>query len=93
MTDEAWFDDLEEYNDDPDPTYFVETRSFCGMTLPHGERETYQEAERVALNRIAYLEKLGAEVTKLGEGEWEILEPDNCAMVPDWAGVMVIRRR
>ena len=71
--------------------YQVETRAFCGMTLPHGEYEDLAAAKQRVEQRVDYLAKLGCEVLQLDDSRWEVLEPEYASMVPDYCGVLAIR--
>ena len=70
--------------------YVVKFAAHSGISFDHGEFDTRAEAlEKVKqLNKRA--RKTGHEVVKLAKGEWEHCEPDDCAMVPDTAGILFI---
>ena len=69
----------------------VYTQAYCGMTLPHGEYDSEADARERVQRRIAFAEKFGAEVIQLDPQTWEICEPDDCMLVPDWCGVLHMR--
>lgn len=70
--------------------YHVYTVGYCGMRLPHGEYDDLEDANLRAKQRILHVEKLGCLVTPLEPMEWEIGEPEDCAMVPDFCGYLKI---
>lgn len=73
--------------------YTVDTFAYCGMRLPHGEFDTYQEARDRVKARIKWLkDRMGCEVNKLSTNEWEICEPETCFLVPDYCGYLKIQR-
>lgn len=73
-------------------TYRVTTYGYCGMSIPHGDGYTYQEARERVKRRIAYLAKEGVTVERLSPNRFEALEPEDCMMVPDYCGIIEIER-
>jgi hypothetical protein len=86
-------DDFElDWLDEPLPTYVVKTFAYCGMEIPHDEFETYEEALEYVNRRIDMLYEMhGAQTHKLEDNRWEVGEPENCNMVPDFCGTLVIK--
>lgn len=90
-------DDLEFYDDvDPEPepefAYIVKHIAYCGMSHIVDEFETREEALARAKKRVAWCEAHGLPVDVITEDEeWEIREPEDCLMVPDQCGLLVIR--
>ena len=69
--------------------YYVYTESYCGMTLNHGEFESYDDAQERAKKRREWAEAQDAPVSILRpHSRWEIEEPIGCGMVPDFCGVL-----
>jgi len=68
----------------------VTTYAYCGMTLPHGEYESIEDARSRAAQRIRYLRSEDFPVVKIGPLEWEVEEPEDCMMVPDCCGTLCI---
>ena len=69
-------------------------RSYSGMTTRIDEG-TYREMQERALRRLARHRNpdsdFHTEVISLTPGkEWEVCEPENCCMIPDWCGVLGI---
>lgn len=84
---------VQEDEEEPDEviTYKVKTYSYCGMVFEHGEFDDLEAAvERVNI-RIDYVKKLGCDVVEQAPDRWEICEPENCHMVPDFCGTLVIK--
>lgn len=73
-------------------TFIVETRSFCGMTLPHGEFDTVHAARHRVAQRLRFLRDEGFLVTTLDDDTWEVLEPDHALGISDYCGLIVIKR-
>lgn len=70
--------------------YKVTFHAYSGLSgFPH-EFETREDARDFAARRIASFRKR-TKVTTLKAGlEWESLEPEDAAMVPDYAGTLVL---
>lgn len=67
--------------------------AYCGMPGIPEEFDTYAEARSYAAEQIREYRRDFA-VTTLERGrQWEILEPEDCAMVPDECGVLCIKTR
>ena len=80
-----------DWLDEPPPTYVVKTYAYCGMVFEHGEFEDYDDALKRVESRIEWLKTLGSETEKIGADRWEVGEPENCNMVPDFCGTLVIK--
>lgn len=79
-------DQLEENR--PEAQFSLDFRAYCGMSSIHetGDKDDMrqQAAELIRRRRNA-----GYAVQILERGsEWEVLEPENCAMVPDECGII-----
>lgn len=91
--------DIEPYDaetledDEPDPvaTYEVTTFAYCGMTIPHGVYDEYDEALARVTRRIEMLKEKGCDVHQISPHSWEVGEPENCNMVPDFCGTLSIQ--
>lgn len=70
--------------------HHVNHHAYCGMLVPLGEYETLAEARQRAAKRLRWARNEGCPITKLGYHEWDVGEPDDCLMVPDFCGVLVI---
>lgn len=68
--------------------YYVQTDAYCGMTFRHGEYDDEQDARDRVARRLRTIRKWGGSFTVLGAGMWEIHEPEDCMMVPDWTGIL-----
>ncbi len=70
----------------------VVLHAYCGMRQTLAECETYADA-RAEVARILRAARNDAQpVSTIGRGVmWELEEPDDCAMVPDNAGTLLIR--
>lgn len=91
-------DEFDDQFDEPEVAtfYVVTTAAFCGMSWPHGEFEDLQEAIDRVNARVKWAESQGCEVTDLGPDRngfphYEIGEPENCGLIPDYCGVLGIR--
>ncbi len=74
-------------------TYSVATQAYCGMTIPHGDGFTYQEAKERAKRRMEWFEKrIGGAISRLSPNTWELEEPEDAMMVPDACGILEIRK-
>lgn len=80
---------VEEEPEEPDPTYRVSFYAFCGMPIPHAEGMTREEARDHCAEYLRRYRRKGRTVTTLNRGRrWEILEPEDCMMIPDDAGTL-----
>lgn len=69
----------------------VYTAAYCGMRLPHGDYDTLREARDRVAKRLSYLHyKMDCPIARLEPNVWEICEPENCMMVPDFCGILRI---
>jgi len=73
--------------------YSLVMSSYCGMSRTIGNADTDgTDARRAAAALIRRRRRQGFPVTTLERGrEWEVLEPADCAMVPDACGQLYIR--
>lgn len=69
----------------------VETHAYCGMLLPHGQFGDLAEARQRVAQRLRWLRRQGCPITKLNSAEWEVSEPEDCFLIPDYVGVLCIR--
>lgn len=66
--------------------------AYCGMRQTIAECEDYADARREAAAAIREARASGQHVdTLVRHQEWELCEPDDCALVPDNAGTLAIR--
>ena len=72
--------------------YRVQFYSYCGMPgLPHEFRDR-EDARSKAAAVLRARRRAGYQTITLTKGgEWEVLEPDNCLLVPDDCGQLVLR--
>lgn len=64
-------------------------QAYCGMNVPLGAGDI--ETMRAKAARILRRRRnAGFPCTKLGDGQWEIMEPEDCMMIPDQSGVMIL---
>ncbi len=69
--------------------YSIQFRSYCGMSdIPESFEEGVAARDAVA-QRLRSARAQGHTVVTLESGEsWEVLEPEDSQMVPDWAGTL-----
>lgn len=72
--------------------YRVQHHAYCGMSGIPATFEERCEARRCAAMRLKRLRKRFTVVTVKRGARWEILEPEECAMVPDQCGILAIHR-
>lgn len=72
--------------------YNVTLHSYCGMAVGIGRALDRDGALEMARGYLAARRREGYTVAKIGNGEWEVSEPEDAAGIPDDAGVVVIRR-
>lgn len=66
--------------------------AYCGMPIPYGQGLDTQNARKLAARVIRKRRKQEFPVTTLESGkQWEIEEPRDCFLVPDEAGILVIK--
>lgn len=64
--------------------------AYCGMVTRNEQCETDQQARFVAARILKHRRrKYGCTTLEKGKS-WEVLEPDDCMMVPDACGVLHI---
>lgn len=71
--------------------YKVNFHSYCGMAGIPEEFDNREDAEQYAAHRIRRLRKLTKVSTITTGTEWEAQEPEGCHMVPDYAGLLVLK--
>ena len=71
--------------------YDVKFLAYCGMSLPLAQKVDRDQA-RDCVQQYLRKAKKRQPVTYLGDGQWECQEPEDCALVPDWAGYLIVRR-
>ncbi len=65
--------------------------AYCGMSIPQGEFEDRADARSAAAQLIRLRRREGYPVSMLNRGwRWEIEEPENCMLVPDECGVLML---
>ena len=73
--------------------YTVQFRPYCGLSMPRHEFDNAADARAYAAERIRIARDKGREVTTDKPGRsWEFLAPDDCMMIPDDAGMLVLGR-
>lgn len=72
--------------------YVVTFRAYCGMSHELGRYETLEEARQRIRQRNRYAQTQGCEVVRLDRTSWEHQEPENCVMVPDFAGTLHVKK-
>lgn len=86
-----------DLDDDPEPVteYNVRFVAYCGMTFPLLTTEDAQEARDFAAKRLrSYRSEIGQDVSTLEKGqEWEVLDPEDAAMVSDYCGCLKLTKR
>lgn len=69
--------------------YRIKHISHCGMLTFSERADDEAEVRALAANLIKKFRRKGLVVTTLDSGEeWEVLEPQDCVMVPDDCGVI-----
>jgi hypothetical protein len=73
--------------------YTVTLHAYCGMAQPIGDSVMdHDEARQEAASLLRRRRREEFPVTVIKKGRrWEIAEPDDCAMVPDCCGVLILR--
>jgi hypothetical protein len=73
--------------------YTVTLHAYCGMAQPMGDSVMdYDEARQEAATLLRRRRREGFPITVITKGrKWEVEEPDDCAMVPDCCGVLILR--
>jgi len=73
--------------------YTVQHFSYCGMSGIAERFDDSTDARAEAADRLRrYRRRYRVAMLTRGQ-EWEILEPENCAMVPDSCGILTLRRQ
>ncbi len=71
----------------PEPQWIVRLDNYAGMNIPLAEG-TKEECEQVFQDAIKRAEKRGQDCVELDEQTYELCEPENVGMVPDYAGIL-----
>ena len=72
------------------PSYRLVHHAYCGMPVPIEEGDM-QDCRTAAARLLMRRRRQGFPVTTLEIGErWEIMEPEDCMMVPDQCGVLTL---
>ena len=78
----------------PDCEATLRFSSYCGMGNPifsRSDRATIGQARTIAARILRARRNSGHAVTVMTKGrEWECCEPEDCAMIPDTAGTLVL---
>lgn len=72
--------------------YQVRHVGYCGMETYCEDHETMEEARQDAAKFIKRMRKKEFQVTNIDTNKWEVLEPDDCSMIPDQCGILWIRK-
>ena len=73
--------------------YHVRFYAHSGLSGLPREYETREEARAYAARRLRNLRRSGHRCYTLARGEeWESQEPEDCALVPDTAGLLCLTR-
>lgn len=71
--------------------YQLRFTAYCGMRTLDETYTDRHEARQEAAEFIRYRRRQGFEVMCLEPGSrWEVLEPEDCAMVPDECGTITL---
>ena len=66
----------------------VQHQAYCGMSsVPHAF-DTLPDARAYVAHKLARLRRRYPIITHVNGSEWEVCEPNDCAMVPDACGVL-----
>jgi hypothetical protein len=77
----------------PTETYRVRFHAYCGMSYDIAEGETLPGARRQLARLLRRRRATGHSLTVLMPGvEYEVGEPEDCALVPDTAGTVTLQR-
>lgn len=73
--------------------YIVQHHAYCGMSGLKHKFDTIEEARSYIAQYLLRRRKQEYPVTTLHRGtEWEILEPEDCFMVPDACGILTLEQ-
>lgn len=71
--------------------YTLTHTAYCGMTSTYNTLSDRTDSRDGAARKIRQARRRGLTVTTLERGrQWEILEPEGAAMVPDACGVLTL---
>ena len=71
--------------------FTVQRFPYCGLSMPRVEFGTRQEAREYAAGLLARSRRRYPVQTLKRGAKWEILEPEDAAMVPDACGLVTLR--
>jgi hypothetical protein len=72
--------------------YTVQFFSYCGMALVPVHCEDRSEARAECAERLRRARSEGYKLATLSPGKrWEVLEPDDCMLVPDACGTLELK--
>lgn len=72
--------------------YTVRFAAYCGMSDVPSQFADKSEARATVASRLRRARRRGCPIDTLVKGEeWEIQEPEGCAMVPDFCGMLTLR--
>ena len=74
----------------PMSCYHVHFAAHSGITWEQDGGDELAEARAIAAQIIRAARSDGQRVDKLRRHEWELCEPDDCALIPDTAGILWI---
>lgn len=72
--------------------FLVVFRSYCGMEQELGTYDNLTDARMRIRIRNNYARDKGCPIVRLDRKTWEHQEPENCLMVPDFCGVLSIKK-
>jgi hypothetical protein len=85
------FHDLESYDlRDYGAVYRVDHDAFCGLACPEKTFDDESDARACVAATIRRARRDGLTVRRLEAGKWEILSPDDAAMVSDMDGLLTL---
>ena len=70
--------------------YRVQHHAYCGLSTVPVTFEDRQDARALAAEKIRRARRRFHVVTLERGAQWEILEPENCTLVPDACGTLAI---
>jgi hypothetical protein len=71
--------------------FTVTMHAYCGMAVPIETTEDLAEARAAAARYLRRQRRADYPVTTLRRGRaWEVQEPEDCILVPDDSGVLVL---
>lgn len=90
-TEEQWYEDEEEAEEDYSPSYYLRFVTFSGMSIPIAEKTDREDGRLRAAQYLRRLRRHGQTVTVLTKGKnWEAIDPETAGMVSDDCGVLYL---